>query len=126
MAVGVLLASTLMIWAYIIGMKNNNVIGAVSMGIVALTVIVFFIVYITRQLKSVKEGLPVEDERSKKILNISFAKAYLISIYFVLFLSWASDGWIQFRDISQALNMSILGMAIIFGLCWAYYNFKGE
>jgi len=124
--IGILLASTLIIWAVVAGIKRNNLLGAASLGIIALTIGIFFIVYAKRELTSIKKGLPVEDERSKKVMNAALAKAYLISIYFILFLSWASDELIQFRDVSQGLNISILGMAIIFGLCWVYYNRKPD
>ena len=73
-----------------------------------------------------KKGLPVEDERSKKVMNVACAKAYLISIWFLLILSWMSDEIIQFRDVQQALGGGILGMAVILGLCWVYYNRKPD
>jgi len=126
LTIGVLLAGTLILFAIPMGIKKNNIVEASILVIIALTTIVFFIGYTIRELKSVKKGLPIEDERSKKVMNVSFAKAYLISIWFILILSWASDDLIQFRDVSQALNMSILGMAIIFGLCWLYYNRKPD
>tara|TARA_B100001971_G_scaffold202644_1_gene216651 strand:- start:812 stop:1243 length:432 start_codon:yes stop_codon:yes gene_type:complete len=119
--VGILLSLSLIIWAIVAG-RDGGVLSAIVLVIIALTIAVFFIGYTIRELKSVKQGLPVEDERSKKVMNLAFAKAYLISIYLILFLSWASDDLIQFKDVSQGLNVSILGMAIIFGLCWLYYN----
>jgi len=122
--VGILFASTIILFAITSGVKKNNILVTSISGIIALTIITFFIVYTKRQLSSVKNGLPVEDERSKKVMNTAFAKAYLISIWYLLILSWASDSLIQFRDVSQALGMGILGMATIFGLCWVYYNVK--
>ena len=75
-----------------------------------------------------KKGLPLYDERSKKVLNLAFEKSFLISVWWLLILSWISDEWnlIEFRDVSQALGAGILGMVIILGVCWLYYNRKQD
>ncbi|MBW2975800.1 hypothetical protein KY366_08845 [Candidatus Woesearchaeota archaeon] len=125
LVVGILVAATLLLFAVMYGIKQDNILGALLMVIIALTIAVFFVAYTVRELKSVKKGLPVEDERSRKVMNLAFAKAYLISIWYLLILSWLADSsLIRFRDASQALGMGILGMAILFGLCWLYYNRK--
>ena len=54
---------------------------------------------------------------------IAFAKAYLFSIWLLLILGWMdNNGMIHFRDASQAMSAGILGMAVILGLCWLWYN----
>ena len=123
--VGILVSLMLIIWA-ILSAKNGNIMSAIFMVIIALTIIVLFITYTLRELKSVRKGLPVEDERSKKVMNLAFAKAYLITLYWVLAIGWLSDEYINFRDVGQATGAIILGMAIIFFICWVYYNRKGD
>jgi uncharacterized membrane protein len=123
--VGILLSITLVLFAITAGVKRGNFLGASFMIVIALTIVVFFIGYTRRELKSVREGFPVEDERSSKVMALAGYKAFLISIYWILIIGWASSNeWIQFRDVSQATGAGILGMAIIFGLCWLYYNKK--
>jgi uncharacterized membrane protein len=123
--VGILLSITLVLFAITAGVKRGNFLGASFMIVIALTIVVFFIGYTRRELKSVREGFPVEDERSNKVKTLAGYKAFLISIYWLLIIGWASSNeWIQFRDVSQATGAGILGMAIIFGLCWLYYNRK--
>jgi uncharacterized membrane protein len=120
---GILLSITLVLFAITAGIKRGNFLGASLIIVIALTIVVFFIGYTRRELKSVKEGFPVEDERSNKVKILAGYTAFLISIYWLLILGWASSNeWIQFRDVSQATGAGILGMAIIFGLCWLYYN----
>jgi uncharacterized membrane protein len=123
--VGILLSITLVLFAFTWGIKRGNFLGASLIIVIALTIVVFFIGYTRREFKSFKEGFPVEDERSNKVRTLAGYKAFLISIYWILIIGWASsNGWIQFRDVSQATGAGILGMAIIFGLCWLYYNRK--
>jgi len=50
---------------------------------------------------------------------------FLISIYWLLAISWASDK-MPFRDASQAINLGILGIAVIFGLAWLFVNKWGK
>jgi uncharacterized membrane protein len=123
--VGILLSITFVLFAITAGIKRGNFLGASLIIVIALTIVVFFFGYTKRELKSVKEGFPVEDERSNKVRTLAGYKAFLISIYWILLIGWASSNeWIQFRDVSQASGAGILGMAIIFGLCWLYYNRK--
>ncbi|MFH1522706.1 MAG: hypothetical protein ABIE43_02695 [Patescibacteria group bacterium] len=70
----------------------------------------------------------MHDERSKKIMVLAGYKAFLISIWWLLILSYVTDEFnlIEFRDTSQALGMGILGMAIIFGICWLWQSKKGD
>jgi len=96
-----------------------------SLALVAgLILVAFAIMLVARNYKSVKQGFPLQDERSRKVMVLALARAYLLSIYLLLAIGWASDDWIKFRDVSQATSLGILGMAVIFGLCWLYYNRK--
>ncbi len=121
----VLFIGTLLLWLGTVlgkGEVGNALILAVPAAILAaLAIGVFF-----RNYKSVKGGFPIEDERSKRVMEKAMAKAYLISIYLLLAIGWASDDLIQFRDASQATGAGIIGMAIAFALCWVYYSMRGD
>ena len=86
----------------------------------------FMIPFVKRKWFDVKKGFPFEDERSKKLMNRAAAYAYYISLYWLLALSWASEEWIVFRDVSQAIGAGIIGMAIIFGICYLWVGEKGD
>ncbi len=59
-------------------------------------------------------------------MNRAAACAYYISLYWLLALSWASEKWIQFEDVSHAIGTGIIGMAIIFGICYIRISRKGD
>lgn len=106
---------------------KGDVAGGVTGALIAIIVLVFAIFVFIRGNRDMKKGFPLRDERSKKIIVLAGYKTFLISIWYLLILSWiANAGWIQFRDVSQALGAGILGMAIIFGLCWLWVNRKAE
>ena len=99
---------------------------ALLVAVPAIIIVIFAIGVFLRGYKSLKGGFPVEDERSKRVMEKAMAKAYLISIYLLLAISFASDSMIEFRDVSQAMGAGIIGMAMAFALCWLYYNWRGD
>ena len=99
---------------------------ALLVAVPAIIIVIFAIGVFLRGYKSLKGGFPVEDERSKRVMEKAMAKAYLISIYLLLAISFASDSMIEFRDVSQAMGAGIIGIAMAFALCWLYYNWRGD
>ncbi|MFC1647916.1 hypothetical protein ACFL1B_00495 [Nanoarchaeota archaeon] len=121
-----LLFSTFVLFAITVFRKGQIIESAVSL-IIGIIVLVALIVFLKRQYTDIKKGFPFHDERSNKVMILAGNKAFLISIWWILIIGWASsNGWMQFRDVSQATGAGILGMAVIFGLCWLYYNRKGD
>ena len=123
--VALLVISTLILFSITIFKKGNTLV-AISSVIIAVVILIFAISFLKRQYSAVKKGFPFHDERSNKVMMLAGYKAFLISIWWILAIGWMSEGWINFRDPSQATGMGIIGMAIIFGLCWLYYNRKGD
>jgi hypothetical protein len=109
-------------------LKQGQAIPAILSIIIAVVILVLGASVLKRKYTSVKQGDPFEDERSRKIMVLAGYYTFLISIWFLLFLSWATDEWkiIQFRDVSQALGLSILGMAVIFGLTWLWISIRAK
>ncbi|MBT6995138.1 hypothetical protein HN865_00725 [Candidatus Woesearchaeota archaeon] len=119
-----LLASGLILFS-IVSFKNGTFVGSILSIIIAIVVLVFAIAFLKREYKEVKKGFSIHDERSEDIMKKAGSKAYLISLYWILFIGWSSsNGWLYFEDISEATGIGVLGMAILFGLCWVYYNRK--
>jgi len=102
--------------------------GQITMPIIAIIVALFAVVisifYLKNRFSEVEKGYPLADERSNKVMLVAASKAYVISIWFLLIMSYLSDGYIEFRDPGQALGVGILGMAVILGLSWLWYRNK--
>ena len=107
-------------------LSKGEIGNALFLAVPAVIIVIFAVGVFLRNYRSVKGGFPIEDERSKRVMEKAMAKAYLISIYLLLAIGWASDDLIQFRDASQATGAGIMGMAIAFALCWAYYSRRGD
>ena len=104
--------------------KTSDVIMPIG---VVIIILLFMIPFVKRRFFDVKKGFPFEDERSKKIMNRTAAYAYYISLYWLLVIGLASSNeWIHFIDVSHAINTGIIGMAIIFGICYFIVNQKGD
>jgi hypothetical protein len=121
-----LLFSTFALFAITVFRNGQIVESAVSL-IIGIIVLVALIILLKKQQIDIKKGFPFHDERSNKVMTLAGYKAFLISIWWILIIGWSSsNGWMQFRDVSQATGVGILGMTVIFGLCWIYCNKKGE
>ncbi len=121
-----LLFSTFVLFAVTVFRKGQIIESGVSL-IIGIIVLVALIIFLKRQYTDIKKGFPFHDERSNKVMLLTGNRAFLISIWWILIIGWgSSNGWFQFEDVSQATGAGILGMAVIFGLCWVYYNRKGN
>lgn len=110
---------------FAIGAYYNGDIGGMVLGIiVALIILIFAYFVFTRGNRDLKNGFPLQDERSIRVLEKASSKAFYISLYLLLLVGFLSDDLIKFRDVSQATSISIGLMALIFAGCWFYYNRK--
>lgn len=111
--------------------QNGNVVQGSLTLVIAGVLLIFAIKMLKGQYEHTRDGFPIEDEMSKKVRMKAMAWAFLAGIYWLLALGWydnlATDkyGISPFRDPSQATGAGILGMAILFGIFWAYLNWKG-
>jgi len=101
---------------------KGDIAGAVTGGLIAITILVFAIFVYIRGNKDLREGFPLKDERSERVLEKASSKAFYVSLYLLLAVGFLSS--IKFRDVSQAINLAMGGMAILFAVFWAYYNRK--
>jgi peptidoglycan/LPS O-acetylase OafA/YrhL len=89
-----------------------------------ILVLVGFGVYVgISRLKSEKTGEPAEDELSVKILRKASSSAYYISIYMWLVFMYLSDK--VNLESHSLIGAGILGMAVLFCLCWIFYKIAG-
>jgi peptidoglycan/LPS O-acetylase OafA/YrhL len=94
----------------------------VGFGIIIL--VVLFAVFIGyKRLSSAKRGEPPEDELSKKVMQKTSALSYYISLYLWLAIMYFSDK-IDYET-HTVIGAGILGMAVVFAICWLVFNFRG-
>jgi peptidoglycan/LPS O-acetylase OafA/YrhL len=94
----------------------------VSFGIIILVVaFAFFLGY--KRLASAKRGEPPEDELSKKVMQKTSALSYYISLYLWLAIMYFSDRLDY--ETHTVIGAGILGMAVVFAVCWMVFNFTG-
>ena len=92
--------------------------------IIAIIILVFAVIVFKRGNKDLKNGYPLQDERSKKVLDKASSRAFYVSLYLLLLIGFLSDDLIPFRDVSQATSVAVGGMALLFLIFWIYYNRK--
>ena len=102
-------------------LNEGDVTGAVLGGVIAATIIMFALVVFMRGNSDMKNGFPLRDERSQKVLERASSRAFYVSLYVLLGIGFLSD-FITFRDVSQATSVSVGIMAILFAIFWAYYS----
>jgi len=94
------------------------------MSFAVLVLVVGFALFIGfKKLSSARRGEPVEDELSRKIMRKTSSLSYYISLYLWLAIMYFSDRFVL--ETHTIIGMGILGMAIVFAVCWLVFNFTG-
>ena len=107
---------------FISSKTNTNSMELLQYGVII--VVVAFAVFVgIKRLGSARRGEPTEDELSKKVLQKASSMSYYVSLYMWL-------GFIYFSDkikleTHSLIGAGILGMAVIFAICWLIFNFRG-
>ncbi len=120
----VILASLLLIVALL--SEGRIMQSVLPIGIIVI-IVLFMIPFVKRRWFDVKKGFPFEDERSKKVMTNASSKAYYVSLYWMLAISFSVEVLeIVELDVGQAIGIGIVGMAVLFGIFFLYYNGKGD
>lgn len=90
---------------------------------VIILVVGFAVLFGYKRLTSAKRGEPVEDELSRKVMQKTASWSYFISLYLWLAIMYFSDR-LKFET-HTLIGAGILGMAVIFTICWLVFNFRG-
>jgi hypothetical protein len=89
-----------------------------------ILVLIGFAAYIgISRLKTFHRGEPPEDELSKRILQKASSTSFYISIYLWLAVMYLSDK--TKCETHSLIGAGILGMAILFCICWIIYKIRG-
>jgi len=104
--------------------KNGEIVGGILGLLIAVIIVAFAIIVFKRGNRDLKEGYPLKDERSKKVMEKASSLSFYVSLYLLLLIGFLSDDLIPFRDVSQATSVAVGCMALLFLLSWIYYNRK--
>jgi len=115
----VLVLATLVIW--MLNSESSISFTAIAMISIQVIVLVYAALFAYKRWNAAKNKLPVEDEMSKKILQRSTAASYHVSLFMWLAMMYFEEDINLERH--TLIGAGILGMAVIFGLCWVYYNY---
>jgi hypothetical protein len=119
--VSVLVLASLAIWV-LRGRVAGNAQEIIKAGVVL--VLVGFAVFLgVSRLRSRLRREPGEDEMSKKVMTQASSLAYYVSIYLWLFVMYISDK--TTLPAHSLIGGGILGMAVVFLLCWLGVKFFG-
>lgn len=134
--VGVVMTALLVVvtFFYVYGMINNKEVtfGGIIPVLIPLIIVIFMVFFIARRYKDIKEGMPLEDERSRKVVTNAAAKAFQFSLYWLLTISIFESFFARVLfnsetlDAGQTVGGGIAGMALLFFGFWVYYNKKSE
>jgi len=103
---------------------SGNLKPADLVSLAILILVVGFALFIGfKKLSSARRGEPVEDELSKKVMRKTAAFSYYISLYLWLAIMYFSDRCNYEAHI--IIGGGILGMALVFTVCWLMFNFRG-
>ena len=120
--ISALILASLALWA-LKGRLAGNAGEIVMAGIVLM--LVGFAIYIgLSRLRSHRRHEPSEDELSKRIMTRASSLAYYVSIYLWLFVMYISDK--TTLEAHSLIGAGILGMAVVFLLCWLGVRVFGE
>ena len=106
-------------------LMNGNVLGGAAGAFITVTIFAFAVFVFVRGNRALKGGFPLHDERSRKVIEKATSKTFFVTLYLLLAIGFLSEDLIHFRDVSQAMSISVGIMAALFAVFWLYYNRKG-
>ena len=131
--VTILLLIVTALYAYLAFVKGEKTFGGGLIPVlIPLIILGFMFFFIIKRYKDVKDGMPMEDERSKKVITQAAAKSFYFSLYWLLAISWFEPFFARVLfgketlDASQTVGGGITGMVIFFFVFWFYYDKKGK
>lgn len=115
----VLVVATFILW--ITNSEKSFDFGSILMFVIPVVILVYAVLLIRKRWVDAREQMPAEDELSKIIRLKSGYTSFQISLFL-----WLVIGSIEDRvDLEghTIIGAGIMGMAVIWTLCWIYYRF---
>jgi len=117
--ISVLVVATLILW--ITKSEMSFDFSSILMIVIAVVILVYAVLFIRKRWSDAREQMPAEDELSKIIRLKSGYTSFQISLFL-----WLVIGSIEDRVKMEGhtiIGAGILGMAVIWALCWIYYRY---
>jgi peptidoglycan/LPS O-acetylase OafA/YrhL len=117
--ISVLVVATFILW--ITKSEMSFDFSSILMVVIAVVILVYAVLFIRKRWSDAREQLPAEDELSKIIRLKSGYTSFQISLFL-----WLVIGSIEDRVKMEGhtiIGAGILGMAVIWALCWIYYRY---
>jgi len=89
-----------------------------------LLICVVTVLYITRTISNFRQGLPRQDERSVRVIQLAGSRAFFISLYIMMVLLLFGNDF--FDSGYFVLFLGIISMFVVYAVCWIWYHFRGE
>lgn len=90
---------------------------------VIVIVVLFALFFGYKRISSSRKGEPTEDELSKRVMQKASSLSYYISLYLWLAIMYFSEKLNY--ETHTIIGAGILGMALVFAICWLVFNFRG-
>jgi len=90
---------------------------------VIVIVVLFALFFGYKRISSSRKGEPPEDELSKRVMKKASSLSYFISLYLWLAIMYFSEKLNY--ETHTIIGAGILGMALVFAVCWLVFNFRG-
>lgn len=97
---------------------QGNILAATFLTSAMVVLIWKLTIFLRKNYNDLKLGMPIRDERTRKVRMYAAGYAYFISLYIWLILLMSH----KYLDYDDALILGLLSMALSFGLCWFLVN----
>ena len=132
LAIGLVVVAAVIVTlgVYMLAVPEINV-GTLMTPLIVIVLVALAFWVLRDRAKSIKQGLPAQDEMSRKIWHKSGYYAWLVTIYICLGLSWANE--ILMEDfgfgglIARHMAFAILALsALTFFILYFWFSRKGN
>ena len=96
--------------------------GSMSTSLIVIVIAIFATYIAVTRAKSVRRGLPAQDELTKKTMHKAGYYTFLCTIYLALAIPWISEEIIG-RHVSAII---IIGSALLFFVFYLWFSRKGD
>ena len=121
MAISVAVIVSALLLGAMDGTWNDPWMLFVMIVMICIAAVVLFIAA-RAMFSEIGRGIPLQDERSKRVVEKASAISFIVMIYLLLAIGFFSDHSSYELLPTDVTALGILGGAISFAVCWAIYN----
>ncbi len=135
LAIMAIFNAVLLIGALVFGidsfLRKEINLGNIISFIAPLILVVFITLFLIKNYREINKGMPLEDQRSKRIIEIAATKTFYFSLFWLIMIGWFQKYFAKFFNAknltsNQAIGIGISGIAIVFFIFWFYFERKNR